>query len=147
MVVLLSLVFLGLVFYFLTEVLSIKSDKLIGPPLLISIVVVLLAGLSYYLVWEKSIYVEIKADDLVIQKRTIEFNDDILSSDGVFVFTAVTIGIPFIDYSQQVKDFLSNNELKLCRNYMSQTIGTGRYKKEARPVTICINKKGARWNF
>lgn len=147
MVVLLSVVSVALVLYFLTAVLGVKSDKLFGPPLIIAIIVVLLAGLSYYLLSEKSIFVVIKADERVLQKRAIKFNDDILHSDDVFVFSAITRGIPVIDYSQQVKDFLAEDELKLCRDYMSQAKGTGRYEKEAGSVSICINKKGVRWNF
>lgn len=147
MVILLAIVSVGLVFYVLTAVLGIKSDKLLGPPLMIAVVVMLLTGLSYYLLWEKSINVVITADGRVLHKRAIKFNDDVLHSDDVFVFTAVTRGIPLIDYSQQVKDFLAEDEVKLCRDYMSETIGSGRYKQEASPVAVCVNKKGVRWYF
>lgn len=147
LVILLAVVSVAAVFYFLVAVLGVKSDKLLGPPLAIAIVVVLLAGLSYYLLGEKSIYVVIETDDRVLQKRAIAFNDDILNTDDVFVFSSVTRGIAVIDYKQQVKEFLAADEVKLCKNYGSESVGSGRYKKEAASVTICVTKKGARWSF
>ena len=146
-VILLATVSVGIVFYFLTEVLGLKSEKIFGPPLIISIFVVLLAGLSYYLVWEKSIYVVIKSDEQILQKREIKYNDKIWDQEGVFVFSAVTRGIPVINYQLQVKDFLAEDVIKLCRDYSSQVTGTGRYEKEAGVVTVCVNKKGMRWYF
>jgi len=146
-VILLTIVLIGVVFYVLTAVLGVKSDKILGPPLAISIIVVLLAGLSYYLVWEKSIYIVVEANDRILEKRSIAYTDDVLSSDDVFVFSSVTRGISVIDYKQQVKDFLAADEVKLCREYSSETKGTGRYKKEASSLSICVNKKGVRWYF
>lgn len=146
-VILLAVVSVSLVFYFLTAVLGVKSEKIIGPPLIIAIIVVLLAGLSYYLVWEKSIYVVITSDEQVLQKREIKYKDDIWHKESVFVFSAKARGVPLIDYRQQVKDFLAEGEVKLCRVYSSQATGTGRYKKEAGVVSVCVNKKGLRWYF
>ncbi len=147
LVILLAVVSVAAVFYFLVAVLGVKSDKLLGPPLAIAISVVLLAGLSYYLLGEKSIYVVIELDDRVLQKRAIAFGDDIVNTDDVFVFSSSTRGISVIDYKQQVKEFLAADEVELCQNYSSQSVGTGRYKKEAGSVTICVTKKGARWHF
>jgi len=147
LVILLAVVLIGIVFYFLTVVIGVKSEKIFGPPLIVSIIIVLLVGLGYYLVWEKSIYVVIKSDGHVLQKREIKYKDDILQKENVFVFSAVTRGISVIEYAQQVKDFLVKDEVELCRDYSSQSTGTGRYEKEAGIVTVCVNKKGLRWHF
>jgi len=147
LVILLAVVSVAVVFYFLVAVLGVKSDKLLGPPLAIAISVVLLAGLSYYLLGEKSIYVVIELDDRVLQKRAVAFREDILDADNVFLFSSITRGISVIDYKPQVKEFLMTDEVELCKNYSSQSLGTGRYKKEAGSVTICVTKKGARWYF
>ena len=146
-VILLATVSVGLIFYFLTAVLGIQSDKILGPPLMIAIITVLLAGLSYYLVWEKSIYVVISSDESVLYKNAIEFNGDVWQEDEVFRFSSETRGVPVIDYREQIKDFLAADEVKLCRDYKSHAIGSGRYKKEAGSVTVCVNKKGVRWYF
>jgi len=146
-VILLVTVSTGLVFYFLKAVLGVKSEKIFGPLLIISVIVVLLAGLGYYLLWEKSIYVVIKSDDHILQKREVKYRDDILQKESVFVFSAVTRGISVINYTQQVKDFLAKAEVALCRDYSSQSTGTGRYEKKAGIVTVCVSKKGLRWYF
>ena len=146
-VILLVVVSVGLIFYFLTAVLGVKSEKLFGLPLIIAIAVVLLVGLSYYLLGEKSIYVVINYDEDTLQKRAVKFNDDIWHEKDVFVFSSVTRGIPIIDYRQQVKEFLTKDEDKLCRDYKSKIIGSGRYETKGGPVSICVNKKGARWYF
>jgi len=144
-VILITVILVGLVLYFLTAVLGMKSENIFGPPLIISIVAVLLAGLSYYLVWEKSIYVVIESDDQVLQKREVKYKDDILQKESIFVFSSVTRGISVINYRQLVNDFIASDEVKLCRDFNSQTTGTGRYEKEATTVTVCVNKKGLRW--
>ena len=146
-VILLAVVSVSLVFYVLTAVLGVKSEKIFGPPLMIAIVTVLLAGFGYYLLGEKSIYVVITSDEQVLHKSSVKFNDEVWHKEGAFLFSAVTMGIPVINYSQQVKDLLAGDEVKLCRDYSSQTIGTGRYKKEAGIIAVCVNKKGLRWYF
>lgn len=146
-VILLTLVSVGLVFYFLVAVVGVKTGKLFGPPLMISISVVLVAGLSYYLVSEKSIYVVIKSGESILRKSSIEFNDEMWQNDELFMFSSVTRGVPVIDYTQLVKDFLASDEARLCRDYQSDDRGSGRYKKEAGTVTVCVNKKGIRWYF
>lgn len=144
-VILLTIVSVGLVFYFLTAVLGVKSSKLFGLPLILVIITVLLGGLSYYFLWEKSIYVVIKSGKSVLYKNTIKFNGDGWKEDEEFSFSAKNRGVPVINYRQQIKDFLVSGEVKLCRDYKSHAIGSGRYKKEAGSVSVCVNKKGARW--
>jgi len=146
-VILLAVVSVSLILYFLVAVLGVKSEEIFGRPLMIAIIVTLLAGLSYYLMWEKSIHVVIKSDEDIFYKSEIGFNNDIWNKEGVFVFSSVTRGIPTIDYSQQVKDFLAKDQVKLCRDYKSETIGAGRYEKKGGSLTICVNKKGMRWYF
>ena len=146
-VILLSIVSIGLIIYFLVAVMNVKTETIFGPPLIIAIVVVVLAGLNYYLLWEKSVYIVIKTGESVLHKGEIEFNDDIWNKDEIFRFSAETRGIPVIDYRQQLKDFLAADEIKLCRDYSSETTGSGRYESKAHPVTVCVNKKGVRWYF
>ncbi|MDH5426267.1 MAG: hypothetical protein OEY29_14860 [Gammaproteobacteria bacterium] len=147
LVILLSIVFVGLIFYVLKSMPGMDTKNLSGPPLIIAIILVLLTGLSFYLLSEKSIYVVIQTDERVLQKRAIGFTDDILDSKDEFVYSSVTSGIPHINYYQQVKDFLSGDATELCRSYMSQATGSGRYKREARAVSVCLNKEGIRWRF
>jgi len=147
LVILLSIVLVAIVLYVLVAVVGVKSSNIIGPPLAIAILIVLFAGLSYYLLWEKSIHVVIEADDRVLQKRAINYNDDVMKSDDVFVFSSSTRGIHAINYKPQVEKFLAADDVESCQEYDSQTTGTGRYKKESGGVSICINKKGVRWFF
>jgi len=147
LVILLTVVSIAVVLYFMVAVLGVKSDKLLGPPLAIAISVVLLAGLSYYFLGEKSIYIVIETDDRVLQKRAVAFSEEVINADDVFIFSSSTRGISVIDYKQQVKQFLAADETMLCKKYSSQTLGSGRYKKEAAAVTICVNRKGIRWYF
>lgn len=144
-VILLTIVSVGLILYFLTAVLGIKSNKLLGLPLILTVISILLGGLSYNFLWEKSIYVVIKSGDSVLYINTIKFNDDSWKKDEEFIFSAKTRGIPIIDYRQQIKDFLVSGDVKLCRDYTSHAIGFGRYKKEAGFVSVCVSKKGVRW--
>lgn len=146
-VILLVIVIVSITLYFLVAIVGLKTRKIFGTPLAITIIAVLLVGLSYYLVWEKSVYVVITVDENVLQKRAIKFSDDVLNKNDIFIYSSVTRGIPVIDYKQQVKDFLTNDKVMLCRDYKSQATGEGRYRKEAGKVSICINKKGVRWYF
>lgn len=144
-VILLLAVSFAVVLYVLIEVIGVKTNKILGPPLAVAIIVVLLAGLSYYLLGEKSINVVITSDEDVLYKAAIKFDDDVWEKEGAFLFSSKTRGIPVIDYRQQVKDYLAGNEVKLCNDYSSQAIGTGRYSQAVGVVTVCVNKKGIRW--
>ena len=147
LVILVTIVSVSLVLYLLVVVLGVKSDKLFGPPLMTAIIVVLLAGLSYYLLWDKSIYVVIKSGESVLHKSSIAFNDEVWQKDDVFMFRSKTRGIDGIDFRQQIREFLAGDELELCRDYTSKATGSGRYKSTEAIITICVNKKGLRWYF
>lgn len=146
-VVLLTIVSVGLILYFLVVVVGVGSDKLFGLPLIVAVIIVIFVGFSYYLLCQKLIYVVIKSDENVLYKNTIKSSDKIWHKDEEFRFSSKTRGIPVIDYRQQVKDFLASEEDKLCRDYKSHTIGSGRYTKEGGLVTVCVDKKGLRWYF
>lgn len=146
-VIFLAIVSISLVLYFLIVVLGFKPDKVFGPSLSIAIIVMLLAGLGYYLVWEKSINVVIKSAESVLYKSSIEVNDTMWQQDELFVFSSETSGIFALDYRQQVKELLAADEEKICRDYPSQTIGSGRYQQGGEAISVCVNKKGVGWKF
>jgi len=147
MVILLTIVITAVVIYFLTAVLAVRMDKIFGTPLMLAIITILLAGVSYYFVWEKSIYVVIKADESAFYKSAIPVSDDMWKKEELFRYSSETRGVGLIDFSQQVKELLSADKVKLCRDYISNATGTGRYKSEAGVVVVCVNKKGLRWHF
>jgi len=144
-VILFIVVSVSLLLYLMVAVFGVRVEKVFGRPFKIAIIVILFAGFSYYLFWEKSIHVEIKSGETSFHKSVIAFNEGMWEKEELFRFSSVTRGIHLIDYRQQIKDFLSGDEDKLCRNYSSQAIGTGRYKSDISIIVVCVNKKGFRW--
>lgn len=132
--------------YFIVK-LGYNTRKLVGTPFIWVVLAVLLGGLVYYLVWEKSVYVEIKVDDQVLYKSKVKYESKHWNDDRTFRYSSVTRGIDEIDYRALVNELLAEDTITLCQEYQSQAKGTGRYKHEAGAVTVCVNKKGVRWFF